>query len=89
MRGAAAFGRRRRIVAAHIRQRVYVDLFEEDAKKLVLSVTRGITCIAAAHCHQDAGKIERYQSHYSRPNEHFFTDPEKAEKWITEWSTGY
>jgi hypothetical protein len=34
------------------------------------------------HCHQDATKIEKYESLYSSPNERFFTDPGEAEAWI-------
>jgi len=50
----------------------YVDLFEEEAKSLVLSNNRGIQCFGAAHCHQDETKIQLYQSKYSRENEHLF-----------------
>ena len=60
----------------------YVAMFEEEADKLVLSSKRNIRCVAAAHCHQDVTKIEKYESLYSSPNEHFFTDPEEAEAWI-------
>ncbi len=60
----------------------YVDLFEEDAKKMTFTNTRGIKCSAAVHCHQDATKIELYQQKFSRKNEHFFTDPAKAMEWI-------
>jgi hypothetical protein len=60
----------------------YVNLFEEEAKNLVYTSTRGIKCVAAAHCHQDATKIERYQTRFGRPNEQFFTDPEQARRWL-------
>ncbi|KAA9340173.1 hypothetical protein [Adhaeribacter soli] len=60
----------------------YVNLFEEEAKSLNYSSTRGIKCVAAAHCHQDATKIERYQTNFGRPNEQFFTDPEQARRWL-------
>lgn len=60
----------------------YVAMFEEEAHQLVLSSKRNIRCVAAAHCHQDATKIEKYESLYSSANERFFTDPEKAEAWI-------
>jgi hypothetical protein len=64
----------------------YVDLFEEESKKIKYSNTRGIKCIAAAHAHQDAVKIEKYESNYSRANEHYFTDPDKALNWIKNYS---
>ena len=60
----------------------YVNLFEEEAKSMVYTSTRGIKCVAAAHCHQDATKIERYQTNFGRPNEQFFTDPEQAWRWL-------
>ncbi len=59
----------------------YVAMFEE-ASGLVLSNKRNVRCVAAVHCHQDATKIEKYESLYSSPKERFFTDPEKAEAWI-------
>jgi hypothetical protein len=60
----------------------YVDLFENV--DLPLQHKRGIRCTKAAHCHQDATKIEMYESRFGRDNERFFTDPEKAEAWISE-----
>ncbi|MDN4166186.1 hypothetical protein QWY31_11775 [Cytophagales bacterium LB-30] len=59
----------------------YVDLFEE-AKDMKFSSLLGITCIAAAHVHQDEEKINKYQERFSRENEQFFTDPLKARAWI-------
>ena len=65
----------------------YVDLFGEEAKALQLSNNRGISCVGAVHCHQDETKIALYQSNYSRPNEHFYTDPLAATAWIEDLST--
>ncbi|QHV93659.1 hypothetical protein [Spirosoma endbachense] len=59
----------------------YVDLFVEAAKMRYTN-TRGITCVAAAHTHQDALKIDAYEQRFGRENEHFFTDPQKAYEWI-------
>ena len=59
----------------------YLDLFEEAAG-LSLTNTRGIACVAAAHAHQDASKIEAYEMRFGKTTEHFFTDPAKAEEWI-------
>lgn len=61
----------------------YLDMFEE-ANGLPLVATRGIRCVGAAHVHQDATKIEKYQSLYSSPAEHFFTDPTRAYEWIVQ-----
>lgn len=60
----------------------YLNLFEEEAKELKYTNTRGIKCVGAAHCHQDSTKIELYQSKFSSEREHFFTDPKQAEAWI-------
>ncbi|SKB70890.1 hypothetical protein [Dyadobacter psychrophilus] len=60
----------------------YLDMFPEEAEKLVISKNRNVQCIAAVHCHQDITKIEKYESLYSSDNEHFFTDVEAADAWI-------
>ncbi|WP_031527865.1 hypothetical protein [Dyadobacter crusticola] len=60
----------------------YVNLFEEEADRMILANYRNIQCIGAAHCHHDAGKMELYERRFSRYNEHFFTDREEARKWI-------
>ncbi|GAB3175237.1 hypothetical protein [Telluribacter humicola] len=59
----------------------YVDLFEEAAA-MTFTTERGIRCTGAAHAHQDATKIEKYESLFGRDNERFFTDPKLAEEWI-------
>jgi hypothetical protein len=60
----------------------YVAMFPEEAEKMVITRSRNIQCIAAAHCHQDATKMEKYESLYSSHTEHFFTDAAVAEAWI-------
>ena len=60
----------------------YVDLFEEEAKAIQYFRTRGITCVGAAHSHHDATKMGLYETRFSRPNEHYFTDPEQAQTWL-------
>ncbi|MCF0069600.1 hypothetical protein LZD49_03900 [Dyadobacter sp. CY261] len=60
----------------------YVNMFPEEAEKLTVTRKRGVQCIAAAHCHQDAGKIEKYEQLYSSENEHFYTNPDLAFDWI-------
>jgi hypothetical protein len=59
----------------------YVDLFDE-ASSMIFKNERGIKCVAAAHTHQDASKIEQYENRFGRKEEHFFTDQKKAEEWI-------
>ena len=60
----------------------YVDLFEEEAKAMKYSRTRGIRCIAAAHSHHDGTKMDLYEAKCSSPSERFFVDPLEARKWI-------
>ncbi|MBX2966356.1 MAG: hypothetical protein KF845_09440 [Cyclobacteriaceae bacterium] len=60
----------------------YVDLFEDEAKTMIFKNTGGIKCVTAAHSHQDETKMEHYETQFSSAKEHFFTDPEKAERWI-------
>ncbi|MCE7063854.1 hypothetical protein [Dyadobacter sp. CY326] len=63
----------------------YVAMFPEDADKMLITKKRNVQCVAAAHCHQDASKIEKYESLYSSNNEHFFTNVEAANEWIRKW----
>ncbi|MEQ8906543.1 hypothetical protein [Ekhidna sp.] len=65
----------------------YPDMFEE-ANNLKLSTIRGIRCVGAAHIHQDASKIEKYQELYAHNREQYFTDPDKGYAWIEELSLG-
>lgn len=60
----------------------YIDLFDEEAKTMRYIHTRGIQCVGAAHVHQDETKMSLYQARFSRDNEHFFTDSDKAKEWI-------
>lgn len=59
----------------------YVNLFEEAAD-IELINTRGISCVAAVHVHQDESKIEKYQAMFGKETERFLTDPGQAESWI-------
>ncbi|CAD5249063.1 MULTISPECIES: hypothetical protein [unclassified Imperialibacter] len=61
----------------------YLEMFEE-ASELRLGLKGGIRCTAAAHVHQDATKIEKYQSLYGTGREQFFTDPLQAREWIAQ-----
>ena len=60
----------------------YVDLFEEEAKTMTYRSTRGITCIGAAHSHQDETKMNLYETRFGSDREHFFPDPVQARQWI-------
>ncbi|WP_370090406.1 hypothetical protein [Ekhidna sp.] len=63
----------------------YLDMFEE-ANDLELTNTRGISCVGAAHVHQDASKIDKYQELYATDREQYFTDPDQAYHWIEDLS---
>ncbi len=63
----------------------YVNMFPEESAKLTITRQRNVQCIAAAHCHQDAGKIEKYEQLYSSEDEHYFTHAESALHWIRSW----
>lgn len=60
----------------------YVDLFEAEARAMTYKATRGIKCVGAAHAHQDATKMELYETRFSSDREHFFLDPARARQWI-------
>jgi hypothetical protein len=47
-----------------------------------LTYTRGISCVAAVHVHQDQSKIEKYDTMFGKETERFFTDPSLGESWI-------
>jgi hypothetical protein len=59
----------------------YLAMFE-DAADLPLTHTRGISCLAAVHVHQDETKIAKYDSQFGKETERFFTDPTLARRWI-------
>ncbi|MCF0048527.1 hypothetical protein LXM25_00580 [Dyadobacter sp. LJ53] len=63
----------------------YVAMFPQEAEKMIITRKRDIQCIAAAHCHHDATKIEKYELLYSSDNERFFTDVEEADAWVRGW----
>ena len=63
----------------------YLDMFEEEAASIQYFRYRGVQCIAAAHTHQDASKMELYENRFGRENEHFFSDPYHAARWINDF----
>ncbi len=60
----------------------YVNLFEDEAQTMIIRKIRGITCIAAAHAHQDETKMNLYEEKFSCNKERFFSDPIQARLWI-------
>ncbi|RYY88425.1 MAG: hypothetical protein EOO15_09110 [Chitinophagaceae bacterium] len=58
----------------------YLGLFPEV--ELMVKLTRGIRCIAAAHVHQDETKIALYEQRFATCNERFFTDRAEGERWV-------
>lgn len=69
------------ILAAYGWKAGYADLFEEDANMHV-STTRGIKCVAAAHVHHDANKMDMYDKNFGTVREQFFHDQDHARLWI-------
>ena len=63
----------------------YVAMFPKEDAKFNVTTTRGVRCLAAVHCHQDATKISKYQQFYSSDLGHFYTDPKTADMWIRNW----
>jgi hypothetical protein len=60
----------------------YVNLFEDEARKMSFESLRGITCTGAAHVHQDETKMNLYESRFSSTRERFFDDVSQARTWI-------
>jgi hypothetical protein len=65
----------------------YVAMFPQEAEQMLITKKRNVQCIAAAHCHQDVTKMEKYELLYSSDNEHFFTDDKAAVTWIRNLNT--
>lgn len=60
----------------------YVHLFEEDAKSMKITNTRGVQCVGVAHSHHDKEKMDLYQARFAKDTEQFFSDPKEAHSWI-------
>ena len=58
----------------------YLDMFPEA--KLDVTITRGIRCVAMANVHQDATKMQDYNTRFSSATEKYFTEPGPAMAWI-------
>ncbi|QHT71796.1 hypothetical protein GXP67_36605 [Rhodocytophaga rosea] len=54
----------------------------EEAERMSISITRGITCVTAAHVDHDKSKIEKHDTMFGKINERFFTDSKQAEIWL-------
>jgi hypothetical protein len=54
------------------------------AEEPPITTTRGITCMAVAHVHHDAGKMALYQERVGSANESFFTDAVAAQGWLSQ-----
>lgn len=58
----------------------YLEMFPEAT--VTLQNKRGIQCMAMANVHHNADKMLDYETRFSKPHEHYFTDPDAALKWI-------
>jgi hypothetical protein len=54
------------------------------AEEPAVTTTRGITCVAVAHVHHDAGKMALYEEQVGGATERFFTDSAAALVWVRE-----
>lgn len=68
------------MLAEHGFRTALFDLFEPV--DVPARMTRGIVCVAVAHVHHDAGKMEEYNTRLGRERERFFTDYPAAVSWI-------
>lgn len=68
-------------LAAHGFRTALLDLF--DPVDLPVQATRGVTCVAVAHVHHDAGKMDEYERRLGRANERFFVDARRALDWLS------
>jgi len=62
----------------------YLDMFPEATVEL--RNIRGIQCVAMANVHHNADKMQDYETRFSKPHEHYFTDPDAAMNWIKEFN---
>ena len=58
----------------------FFRLYDEKPPSPEASLAR---CIAVAHVHHDAAKMERYNELLSTPVERFFVDAEEADRWLS------
>jgi hypothetical protein len=58
----------------------YLDMFPEATVEL--RNIRGIQCVAMANVHHNADKMQDYETRFSKPHEHYITEPDKAMSWI-------
>lgn len=58
----------------------YLDMFPEAT--IELQNKKGIQCVAMANVHHNADKMLDYETRFSKPHEHYFTEPEVAMNWI-------
>jgi hypothetical protein len=68
------------LLAEHGFRTGLVDLV--GAEDPAVTTRRGITCVAVAHVHHDAGKMALYDERIGRATERFFTDPVAALAWV-------
>lgn len=77
------------LLARHGWKAGYTGLFEEEAAGMRITEERGVRCLAAAHCHHDAGKMEMYEARFAHDREHYFTNPDMAAMWIGSLQTNW
>lgn len=61
----------------------YLDMFPEATAEM--QNKRGVQCVAMANVHHNADKMLDYETRFSKPHEHYFTEPEAALNWIRQF----
>ncbi|MFS4460428.1 hypothetical protein [Bdellovibrio sp. HCB2-146] len=69
------------LLANHGLRPAFIDLFDEKPE-LPIKIENGKRCVAFANVHHEENKMADYQRRIGKPNQHFFTDYEKAKAWI-------
>lgn len=68
------------LLADHHYRIGYLDMFPEAS--IQLRKKRGIECLAMVNVHHNEEKMTDYQSRFSSTREQYYTDRDKAMKWI-------
>lgn len=68
-----------RTLAEHGFRTSLLDLYEGEVS---VTCTRGVTCAAIAHVHQDVEKMLVFDRRFGRDNERYFSDESEGRRWL-------
>jgi hypothetical protein len=69
------------LLSTHGLRPAFLDLFD-DPPPVDVTTARGVTVTAFANVHHDAEKMAEYERRIAKPNQRFFADRERAERWL-------